>query len=158
MSRQSIKKCLGMSKCSKTFNKLVIKDALSCNQMSIFTPGHIKKKKRNLTWHVIIFQFDTNHAADVKKNESEEWNVHVSVSAWTNPITSCFCLQRLKQFVWFCAATEVRHAIVSNCLRWEELGHPHSCWFVGSRGFWSPRLHPCSHLCKWLGGRGRHAD
>lgn len=128
-----------MSNCSKTSNKLVIKDPLSCKQMSIFTPGNIKK--RNLTWHVIIFQFDTNHAADVELNESEEWNVHVSVSGCTNPITSCSCLHRFKQFVWFCAATEVRHAIVSNCLRWEELGHLHADWFVGARGFWSPRLH-----------------
>lgn len=46
MSRQSNKKYLGMSNGSKTSNKLVLKDPLSCNQMSIFTPGNIKKKKK----------------------------------------------------------------------------------------------------------------
>lgn len=46
MSRQSIKKCFRMSNCSKTSNKLVIKDPLSCNQMSIFIPGNIRKKKK----------------------------------------------------------------------------------------------------------------
>lgn len=146
MSRQSIKKCLGMSDCSKISNKLVIKDPLSCNQMSIFTPGNIKKKEKKKPY------MTCNNISIWYKPCRWCWAKWIRRMECARICTSCSCLHRLKQFVWFCAATKVRHAIVSNCLRWEELGHLHAGWFAGARGFWSPRLHACSRLCEWWGG------